>query len=273
MLVSAKMDNEASVATYDRQLLLLGPKRNAVLDLWEVLRYGVDSYGDPDYVSIYGLRPAEWYARGVRLLGRTAVECTRDRLADAIGRQIAAAAKRAPGGTPVVVVDPFVGSANTLYRITRHIPGAIGRGYEVDPQVFELTRRNLSTLGLPLEVQHADYATALGDLTVPSDALLIAFVAPPWGSALSSDGLDLRRTVPPISEVILRLGQRIANPILCAIQVYEKMIPASVDDVIGQFDWSALHVYGFNVAGQNHGVLLGTRNWRPIEPCSGPACK
>jgi hypothetical protein len=43
---------------YDRELLLLGAKRNAVLDLWEVQRYGSDSYGDTDYVSVYGMRPA-----------------------------------------------------------------------------------------------------------------------------------------------------------------------------------------------------------------------
>jgi hypothetical protein len=39
---------------YDRDLLLHGEKRNAVLDLPEIHRYGIDSYGDPDYVSIYG---------------------------------------------------------------------------------------------------------------------------------------------------------------------------------------------------------------------------
>ena len=25
-------------------------------------RYGRDSYGDIDYVSVYGMRPADWYA-------------------------------------------------------------------------------------------------------------------------------------------------------------------------------------------------------------------
>ena len=64
--------------TYDRQLLLGGAKRNAVLQLCEVQRYGRDSSGAPDYVSLYGTRPADWYAKGGRLLGRTAVECTRD---------------------------------------------------------------------------------------------------------------------------------------------------------------------------------------------------
>jgi hypothetical protein len=59
---------------YDRRLLSSGIKRNAVLELWEMRRHGTDGYGDADYVSVYGLRPADWYAKGIRLLGRTAVE-------------------------------------------------------------------------------------------------------------------------------------------------------------------------------------------------------
>jgi len=72
---------------YDRWFLL-GEKRNEQLSLPEVRQYGLDSFGDPDYVSIYGLKPGDWYARGVRIMGRTAVECTRDRLASLIGRDI-----------------------------------------------------------------------------------------------------------------------------------------------------------------------------------------
>src|ERR1700730_786234 len=100
---------------YDRQLVLDGQKRNMVLELWEVQRYGTDSYGDADYVSVYGMRPASWHAKGVRLLGRTAVECTRDRLGDAIGKDTAAVAARAPHTASALVVDPFAGSGNTLY--------------------------------------------------------------------------------------------------------------------------------------------------------------
>src|SRR5262249_4587783 len=95
-----------------------GMKRNTVLELWEVERYGIDSYGDGEWVSIYGLRPSEWYARGVRLLGRTVVECTRDRLGDAIGQQVAALVRQA---SPLVV-DLFAGSGNTLHWILRHLP-------------------------------------------------------------------------------------------------------------------------------------------------------
>src|SRR5215813_6938228 len=39
----------ASVPRHDRQFLLMGAKRNAVLELHEVERYGIDSYGDADW--------------------------------------------------------------------------------------------------------------------------------------------------------------------------------------------------------------------------------
>src|SRR5262245_51335115 len=113
---------------YDRQLLLHGDKRNAVLELPEIYRYRIHSYGDADYVSIYGLRPEQWYARGIRLLGRTAVECTRDAVGSAIGQDVAALAPNAQA----VVVDPFAGSGNTLYWLLRYLPCARGLGFELD---------------------------------------------------------------------------------------------------------------------------------------------
>src|SRR3981081_4407389 len=118
----ATMSSEgASAITDDRQLLLLGSKRNVMLDLSEVLRYGIDSYGDADYVSIYGLAPVEWYGKGIRLLGRTAVECTRDQIANAIGQEIAAIATTSGSGTPrVMIVDPFVGSGHRAARRPQH---------------------------------------------------------------------------------------------------------------------------------------------------------
>ena len=44
--MSTKSDGPA----YDRQLLLAGAKRNAVLALTKVQRYGIEGWGDPDYV-------------------------------------------------------------------------------------------------------------------------------------------------------------------------------------------------------------------------------
>jgi hypothetical protein len=129
---------------YDRQLLLGEPKRNQVLALGEVEQYGADSFGDPDYVSLYGLTPSAWYERGVRILGRTAVECTRDRLV--IGRDVGEIASSALGTNETAVVDPFAGSANTLYWIRRHLPRSRAVGFELDEAVYEASDRNLSIL-------------------------------------------------------------------------------------------------------------------------------
>jgi hypothetical protein len=251
--------------TYDRQLLLAGAKRNAVLELWEVERYGIDSYGDADYVSIYGMRPADWYAKGVRLLGRTAVECTRDGLGDAIGSDIAAIAGTAPLSAGVLVIDPFAGSANTLYWMLRHMPGAQGLGFEMDAAVFRLTTRNLAALALPIDIINTDYLTGLANVSRPTDRLLITFIAPPWGDALSRiSGLDLRRTTPPITEIVDFLVQRFGQSrLLCAIQVYETVDGVSLAELKPRFDWSTLKVYGLNAPGENHGILLGTRGWVP----------
>ena len=256
-------DPPSESVAYDRQLLLLGPKRNDVLKLWEVQRYGSDSYGDPDYVSIYGLPPATWHERGIRLLGRTAVECTRDQLADAIGRDTAQAAKAGPATPGITVIDPFAGSGNTLYWILRHLPQAQGLGFELDEVVYQLTRRNLSILNLSIEIKHADHMTALSQLDIPEDQLLIAFIAPPWGDALSaSAGLDLLRTTPPVSQIVDSLAKRFPNPLLFSIQVFERIGPDSLAEVTARFDWSDLHIYDFNPEGQNHGLLLGSRGRR-----------
>lgn len=71
---------------YDRAFLLSDRKRNLVMELWEIQKYGLDSFSDPQYVSIYGMPPAEWYQRGVRLLARATVEAVRDELGEKIGR-------------------------------------------------------------------------------------------------------------------------------------------------------------------------------------------
>ena len=199
------MPNEApslQTTTYDRWLLL-GEKRYELLDLGEVQRFGLDSFGDPDFVSIYGLRPADWYARGVRLLGRTAVECTRDRFADLIGRDVAAVAKSAPATSASIVVDPFAGSGNTLYWITRHVRPDRSVGFELDAVVFELTRNNLSLVSLGIDVMHQDYESGLKALMIPDDQLVVLFVSPPWGRALDEEfGLNFRRTTPPVAAVV-----------------------------------------------------------------------
>ena len=250
---------------YDRQLLLAGPKRDAVLDLAEIHAYGRDSYGDANYVCIYGLRPAAWYSRGIRLLGRTAVECTRDNLAEQIAKDVAAVVASLNSTTQPLLIDPFAGSGNTLYWLARYLSVVRGVGFELDPGVFALTHKNLSILGLPIDVLNLDYRAALADVTPQRDQLVVAFVAPPWGDALDPvAGLDLRRTRPPIAEVTHCIRERFGqNRILFAVQVHESVNQVSVLELASTFDWSALKIYDLNARGQNHGVLLASAGWKP----------
>jgi len=259
------MNMESRSPRYDRQLLLAGAKRNTVLDLSEVLRYGAESWQDPDYVCLYGMRPADWYAKGIRIIGRTAVECTRDALADAMGRDIAAVAARAPDTSSALIVDPFTGSGNTLYWMLRHASNARGFGFELDPLVFQLTSQNLAALGLSGEVAHRDYRQGLHELKVAPGELLIAFIAPPWGDALNtSTGLDLRATTPPIGDIVDAFNAEFAdNPLLFAIQIHETVNPHSMAPLLQRFAWSEQRLYRFNEPGQNHGLLIGTHRWVP----------
>jgi hypothetical protein len=253
--------SELQTRIYDRWLLL-GEKRNEVIDLWEVERYGRDSFGDPDFVSIYGLTPAGWYGRGVRLLGRTAVECTRDLFADLLARDVAAVARTAPGDGSIVI-DPFVGSGNTLYWITRHIHPDRSVGFEQDDVVFELTCRNLSIMGLGIELLHESCEQGLGSLSVRDGELVILFVSPPWGEALDLEvGLDLRRTTPPVAAIVdLATAVFPRHKLLFAVQAYESVNAESLAEVTARFDSSALTVYDINPQAKNPGLLLGTVGW------------
>jgi predicted RNA methylase len=248
--------------TYDRKFLL-EDRRNELVDLCEVQRYGLDAFGDPDFVSIYGLTPTEWYGRGVRLLGRTAVECTRDLFANLIARDLAAVAKTVAAGDRSVVIDPFAGSGNTLYWITRYVEPAQSVGFEQDDAVFEQTHRNLSIMGLEINVLHDGYERALKRLTVPNRELVILFISPPWGEALDPEaGLDLRRTTPPVPEII-DFATAVFRPhkLLFGIQAYETVNSASLTDVTARFDSSALNIYDINPQARNPGLLLGAVGW------------
>jgi hypothetical protein len=225
--------SEGGGPIHDRALLLHGSKRNEILTLTEVHQYGVDSFADPDYIRLYGMIPAEWYAHGIRLLGRTAVECTRDPLGDRIGRDVASVATLLPPQTKFTVIDPFAGSCNTLYWILRHVPRSTGIAFELDPQVHELTTRNIAGLDREIALTHGDYESLMGGYDIPADDAILVFVAPPWGTALDETiGLDLRLTTPPITQIIRRIKRKyLKHKVLFATKVYEKVNPTSLAEL------------------------------------------
>src|ERR1700740_2756136 len=87
---------DVGIPRYDRDFLLNPAKRNQIVELWEVEKFGRDSFGDPGAVSLYGMTPVQWYARGVRILARTTLEAVRDPLGNRIGREVARVAATAP---------------------------------------------------------------------------------------------------------------------------------------------------------------------------------
>jgi hypothetical protein len=53
--------SELSDQKHDRNFLLSPEKRNELVELWEVEKYGRDCFGDPDHVRLYGMAPKEWW--------------------------------------------------------------------------------------------------------------------------------------------------------------------------------------------------------------------
>lgn len=249
---------------YDRAFLLSPEKRNQEMALWEVEQYGLDSYVDAEYVHLYGLPPAEWYRRGVRLLARTTVECVRDALGDLIGQDVARVLPPVPPETPFVVIDPFAGSCNSLYWLLRYVPGARGIAFEMDPTIFALTTRNIAALEQPIELLQGDYRALLPAYRFPAAHRLIVFVAPPWGDALNAQtGLDLRRTQPPVTDIIDFFESLYSEmPILYVIQVHQQVEPNSLAELTRRFEWWERRIYDINQEGMKHGILLGCRRWQ-----------
>ena len=248
---------------YDRDFLLSPGKRNQVMELWEVEKFGTDSFGDPDYVSIYGMKPEEWFARGVRLLARTTLEAVRDQLGAMIATDLAGRVAGVPAGSAFGVIDPFAGSCNGLYWVLRHLPSASGLGFELDERVFTLTSRNLSLLGLPIELLQGDYRQLLGERRFPPDHHLVVCLGPPWGDALrASDGLDLGGTYPPVIEIVNDF-ERVypGNPILYVVEAHERLVTSSLKALRQRFTDSDLRIYDVAAPHGRRAMLFGTNRW------------
>ena len=251
--------------TYDRDFLLSAEKRNQLIELWEVEKYGRDCFNDPNHVHLYGMPPKEWYQRGVRILARTCLEAVKDPLGNKIGTYIAAVLARARDNRGIGVVDPFAGSCNGLYAILRHLPGSKGIGFEVERAVFDLTTRNIAHLNAPIELACGSYKQLVASRKHPADQLIVVFLGPPWGDALQPDtGLHLDRTKPPILEIVHDFEKVYGmQPVLYVTEVHEVNELKALKALEAAFDWSDLRIYDVNAPGLQHGVLLGTKRWRP----------
>ncbi len=168
-----------------------------MLDLDGIIEVGRVLTGDPDGMAFYGLAPAAWYARGIRLLGRTFVEATPDVTARPIARTVHELLRDREG---VGVVDLFAGSGNLMFHIAQAL-SARACGIEADEAVWAQTDANLRIIGAPPSVRLGDWLTYFNDPLRLDTTVYV--LSPPWGSAFSfAGGLDLVRTEPPIPLIV-----------------------------------------------------------------------
>ena len=92
----------------------------------------------------------------------------------------------------------------------------------------------------------------------------MAFLAPPWGDALSAHtGLDLGRTRPPIADIIDDLERVYPDsPVVYVVEVHEYLVPEPLAALRRAFEWSELNIYDIAGPTGRHGVLLGTMRWQ-----------
>jgi len=112
---------------------------------------------------------------------------------------------------------------------------------------------------------HGDYLRLLAERRVQEDRGMVIFIAPPWGTALDEvQGLDLRRTTPPVIEVIDEFARQFpTHKTLFAVQAYEQVSVPSLNQIRMRLDWTDVRIYPINDKGRNYGVILGTKGWVP----------
>ncbi|MYW05760.1 hypothetical protein [Streptomyces sp. SID3343] len=225
MNVAPAFDHEAYFRFRDD---LLGPSRNRILTAAELCEAGRLIYGDPNGLSLYGIPAPEMEAKGIRLLGRTTIECCVDAHATAVAQAVAEVQAGLPPVEDAMIVDLFCGSGNFGHHLGERL-GYPVYASELDPVVHAATRNNLDRIGSTIDLHLADYRDLIARLPPigPHDTYAIE---PPWGSAFTADGLDLTRTTPPVPEILADIRRaRAGHPCLVAIKTNDKIAHDSLE--------------------------------------------
>jgi hypothetical protein len=238
---------------------LLGEKRGVVLSLDEIRRVGEEFYQDPEGLCLYGMRPRDYYEIGVRITGRTAIECSDDRRAVGQAQVVRDVLSREFPGRSPSAVDLFTGSGNSLYHLARHTNAITTVGFELDDTVYELTRENFEKIRFQAFFERGSYQDLLRPEILPYENLCVVLVSPPWGAAFSFvEGLDLRRTHPPVNEILSFVRARLPrHELIFVIQTHELMVAESVAAITAGRDVYAQGVINASARpGRNQGYLV-----------------
>jgi hypothetical protein len=218
-----------------RQELLSSPLATETLGLRGTRLAARMLSGDPRDLRLFGMGTLVWYSLGIRISGRTAVEVTRDPQAKFLARA-AADTLRDHGHEIGTVVDPFVGSGNVLHHLVRTTKAERGIGIDANRNVVDLTRRNFARLGrlgklgdTRIELHEGDWSRTV-ELSYTDASLVV--LHPPWGEAYTDEGLDLRRTVPPILELLAEISRAGGDhPLFALVHTVPHVVDESVDEI------------------------------------------
>jgi hypothetical protein len=223
-----------------REEFLRPPLSERELGLREVRRAGRALSGNPRDLRMFGMGVLTWYSLGIRILGRTAVEMTRDRQAAFFAGAVAGTLRR-EGHEIGQVVDPFLGSGNLLYHFTRCLGVRHCVGFELDHSIYDLARANFSRLqrvgklrGVTFELKEADWSEAGRTVNTTSS---VAVLHPPWGGGFGEHGLDLRLTTPPVMSILRELSDSATgDEVFAAVHTHPWVVRESVMEVRDSFD-------------------------------------
>ncbi|WP_171164259.1 hypothetical protein [Streptomyces sp. I05A-00742] len=201
---------------------LLGDLRTTVLTGEQLCEAGRLVHGRPEGLSLYGIPATEMQSEGIRLLGRTAVECCADAHAAEVADVLAALhAFSPPGGEDPLLVDLFCGSGNFSHHLGVRL-GITVDAAELDPAVHAATSHNLGRVGADVRLHLGDYRDLLGRLPARSMRDTY-FIDPPWPASTPA-GLDLTRTSPPVPDILDDIRRsRDGLPCLIAIKASDRI--------------------------------------------------
>lgn len=205
------------IAAFAFRAELLGAARTRVLTGDELVQAGRLIYGRPEELSVYGVPAPQMAGRGLRLLGRTTIECSVDGHCVDFAEALAARLDDEPQMTPGFVADLFCGSGNFGWHLGKRL-GLPVFAAELDPAVYAATRHNFQVMGINVHLSHTDYRDLLEKLPShrPGD---IYVVEPPWSDALTERGLNLEATSPPVPEILAAIqASRTSQPFLIVVQ-------------------------------------------------------
>ncbi len=222
-----------------RQQYLSPPLSTRKLRLRETRQAAGRLSGDRNDLRLFGLSTIAWYLLGVRIVGRSVIEATRDPQARFLARAVAQTL-REHGHEISDVIDPFVGSGNVLYHLVKETGAKRGIGVELDPAICRLTSRNFEVMRRSLQLRGVEIRIHPGDWSLCRAFLgerpTLIHIGPPWGDAFTAEGLDLRATQPPIKAILAEIEQAAGDaPIFAAISAFPKVVAESVSEILAGY--------------------------------------